>query len=139
MNGSQKVFKAAYEFEACVHERFTDEPVLVANLHQNPKSHRCLMPHMPTLMTATSSIDPLKSTGKLPRFLIPLEHLAVMGHPVFEGGKSLLSEVLPTLRGAEMKHLAGNGFIVSRVGTVLIWFLACTSPMKVGDEKPKKG
>ena len=114
---------------------FTDEPVLVANLHQNPKSHRCLMPHMPTLMTATSSIYLIKSTGKLPRFLIPLEHLAVMGHPVFEGSKSLLREVLPTLSGPEMKHLAGNGFIVPKAGTFLIWFLACTSPMKASDEK----
>lgn len=70
----------------------------------------------------------------LRRGMLPLEHMAVMGVPLFLNGRAEISQtsplrfdVLTSLSDGQVRHLAGNGMALSAIGCVLLLAL-CSLP-----------
>ena len=68
----------------------------------------------------------IHNTGK-GRCLVPLEHLLVMGLPVFEGLPGFPTPIqgaLADLSAANLKKLAGNAMCLPQVGAMLCYLLS---------------
>ena len=98
---------------------------LVCNVTQSMK-RKSLMTIVPTILTHSSELVLLKSPfprmGQRP--MTPTEKLAVMGHRCYEPEESLIAQCLDGLSVAEKCSLAGNGWVASKIGAGIFWFLA---------------
>lgn len=108
----------------------------IVNLHQNHSFVRRFSELCPSLLTRTSTLWDMK----LNRLMLPIEHLVVMGLPIFDEGREdndrFSVELLAldgTLSSAEIKHFAGNGMHHAAVGLVLAFLLCMAVPVH-GDQ-----
>jgi hypothetical protein len=139
----------AYEMQAVVDPRYVEAKVLIANLQQTCAVRATMMEYVPSLLTSSSTLylvkanDDSSHASELPdpsafvskcRIMIPKEHLAVMGWPIFAEKPHNLQEALPYLSSREMCHLAGNGFCLPKIGKYVFWMLACTNRINLASD-----
>jgi hypothetical protein len=105
--------------------------IFIVNLHQNANYSRALSKMMPALLTRTSLMWSMVHQ----RCLTPLEHLVVMGVPVFDTSRSDIDrsgiELLAKrgkLTSVEITHAAGNGMVQIAIGCVLMFGLGGSRP-----------
>ena len=98
----------------------------IVNLKQNYSFMRSLSEMVPTLLTKTSVLWSMQAE----RLLIPMEHLAVMGVPVFREGRDVERmfgvEILAregVLTNDQIIQLSGNGMSSIAIGSVLLFAL----------------
>jgi hypothetical protein len=139
----------AYEMQAVVDPRYVEANVLIANLQQTCAVRATMMEYVPSLLTSSSTLylvkanDDSSHASELPdpsafvskcRIMIPKEHLAVMGWPIFAEKPHNLQDALPYLSSREMCHLAGNGFCLPKIGKYVFWMLACTNRINLASD-----
>ena len=127
LSAPQKVREMVYDLMAASKPEYVNRDALVANVAQPSVERPSLKWRTPSLLTGTSRIYLTKSANARirPRLLTPLEHLHVMGHPVYSD-RWLLKAHQHCLTDFEKCHLAGNAFCVQLIGRVILWFLSCT-------------
>ncbi|CAE7778137.1 unnamed protein product [Symbiodinium sp. CCMP2592] len=65
---------------------------------------------------------------RLRRIVLPAEHLELQGYSLWgnEERRSVVSDVLPSLRSSSLRSLAGNAMHIQSIGSVLMFVVSCT-------------
>ena len=116
--------------------KFKSEPVLAANIAQNPDCRPWLGSTIKTLLR-NSDVVLLRSSrlrcgescgnGANPMLMTADEHLNCMGWPMYDTDCiNLMKDCAPSLDPEFKRQLAGNAQHVAVAGAVLLWALAAT-------------
>jgi hypothetical protein len=116
------------QYLSCIEKKKITEPI-ICNLAQRPLFWNCWSAIMPALLRRTTTLWSLAHE----RLLLPCEHLAVQGVPIFLPGREpserFSVETLSLngeLNDESIRKLAGNGMALSAVGNVIVFALACS-------------